>query len=163
MLGPQLTWIYEHQSPAFAFGLAGVAALVQSVVVLILDLTNKPPALSRNASIERKVRKPSYATSVQSTTARGRHDASPNKSILIKIHYFNYCTSLSLVNQALPKEVFIEEIQQVLVRVLEERHFAIELHSAQCLVREILDRAFPFLRPGGREDRNHMEGANCHS
>jgi hypothetical protein len=67
-------------------------------------------------------------------------------------------TFCPLVTQALPKEVFIEEIQQVLVRVLDERHFAIEHHSAQCIVREILDRAFPFLRPGGREDRNHMEG-----
>ena len=67
-------------------------------------------------------------------------------------------TFCPLVTQALPKEVFIEEIQQVLVRVLDERHFAIEHHSAQCIVREILDRAVPFLRPGGREDRNHMEG-----
>ena len=113
VLGPQLTWVYEHQSPSLAFFIAGMAALVQSVVVLVLELTSKPPGpLSRSGSIERK---------------------------------------------ALPKEVFIEEIQQLLVRVLEERHFAIEHHSAQCIVREILDRAFPFLRPGGRDDRSHME------
>ena len=112
--GPQLTMVMDKSGPTLAFAIAGGAALLQSLVVvaLIVTETQRPSGLS-------------LKTSKQAPTQ-------------------------------VPKDDFIKEIQQLLITVLEERNYSIEQSSAQDIVRQILDRAFPYLHPGGPTDPRHM-------
>eukprot|EP00617_Octactis_speculum_P017032 CAMPEP_0185759914 /NCGR_PEP_ID=MMETSP1174-20130828/18727_1 /TAXON_ID=35687 /ORGANISM="Dictyocha speculum, Strain CCMP1381" /LENGTH=254 /DNA_ID=CAMNT_0028440487 /DNA_START=182 /DNA_END=946 /DNA_ORIENTATION=- len=58
---------------------------------------------------------------------------------------------------AIPKDEFIKEISESLVMILEKRNYDLEQRAAQQVLRGILDQAFPFLRPGGPDNREHME------
>ena len=59
--------------------------------------------------------------------------------------------------RGLPPDVFLREVQQTLARILEERHYAIEMARAQVIIRELLDSAFPYLAPGGADSVEHMK------
>ena len=61
-----------------------------------------------------------------------------------------------LEHAAIPKDQFVKEMQAFLLRILEERNYSLEKYSAQLIVREIIDQSFPYLRPGGPQNREHM-------
>ena len=127
--GPQLTVVFERHGPEPAFLVAAAAAFCELLVAAGLVVADDRDDMQRASLL-------AAAGGDPRATARKRtRDREP---------------------PARDVDAFLADVARHLEAILRGRNYEIDSFRAQTCVREILDGAFPYLAPGGKESPNHM-------